>query len=100
MRRFLVEQQPGTVEVPVQSKYLPQDLHIVSARKKAKHRDKQRSKTSYQSFTSYSSEEQVFIGFGADPTAYTGEWVIDDRFEHCRNGFGYSSTLSGDLDGE
>lgn len=104
MRRFLVEQikdQPGRTSSPPKDKFLPQETYIQSSKKKIK--DKKRSKPSYQSFTSYSSEEQCFVGWGVEPTAYTGEWVDDQRFGYCRDGFGYSSTLSGmtdELNGE
>lgn len=105
MRRFLVDQQKDqprrSASPPAQDKFLPQDIYIQSSKKKIK--DKKRSKPSYQSFTSYSSEDQGFVGWGVEPTAYTGEWVEDERFGYCRDGFGYSSTLSGmtdELNGE
>jgi hypothetical protein len=99
MRRHLTEQQKNvprrSASPPALDKFLPQDLYIQSSKRKNK--DKKRSKPSYQSFESYSSDDQGFVGFGAEPTAYTGNWIEDDRL------FGYSSTLSGmtdELNGE
>ena len=99
MRRFLVDQardQPRrSASPPAQDKFLPQDLHIQSSKKI---KDKKRSKPSYQSLESYGSDDQGFMGFGVDPTAYTGNWIDDDRL-----GYGFSSTLSGmtdELNGE
>ncbi|KAG0649969.1 hypothetical protein D0Z07_3777 [Hyphodiscus hymeniophilus] len=94
LRRYLKDQQNKqprpSVSPPAQDNFLPQGLHIQST-KMAK--DKKKAKPSDQSLDSYSSEDHVFIGCGADPTAYAGNWVEDERLA-----FGYSSTLSGMTD--
>ena len=100
MRRFLVDQgnnQPAYGnESPGKTNFLPQDIYIQSQSAKKKRDREGRSKPSYQSFESSSSEEYGFV-VGSDAMAHVGEWVVDERVRFG-DGCGYDLTLSGMTD--
>jgi hypothetical protein len=79
MQRFLsscdYHEPYATVHVPMESRFLQQDLYIVSQASKKVHQSTKRSKQSYMSMQSSGSHETGTDSWGLmDPVAEVGSW--------------------------
>jgi hypothetical protein len=88
MRRYLVEPDHAVDSAPVETRFLPQEVHITSKTSMQVNK----SKPSYKSVQSW-GDDASFYSWELDPVTGTGAWIDQDGDVYCRDE--YPMTMSG-----